>query len=90
MVHLEVEHKSKHYARLSLNIICLCSLLTQLNIYAKFTSQNNVERSNTFARAVCAGELYDIYYNGQATNFSYIIIAAAIAGPLSLVLINFS
>ncbi len=56
----------------------------QLNIYAKFTTQTSIERSNTFARAVCAGELYDIYYSGEDTGFNYIIAAAAIVGPLFL------
>ncbi len=58
--------------------------MTQLNIYAKFTSQNNVERSNTFARAVCAGELYEVYFSGQNTEINYIIAAAAILGPFLL------
>ena len=56
----------------------------QLNIYAKFTSQGSIERSNSFARAVCAGELYDIYYSGKNIGFNYIIGASAIAGPLLL------
>ena len=54
----------------------------QLNIYARFTNQANIERSNSFARAVCAGELYDIYYSGKNVEFKYIVVASAIAGPL--------
>ena len=60
----------------------------QLNIYAKFTNQANVERSNTFTRAVCAGELYDTYYSGKNSHINYIIAAATIVGPLPLLLLG--
>ena len=58
----------------------------QLNIYAKFTDQVNIERSNTFARAVCADELYNIYYSGKNIEFTYIIVASAIVGPVILLI----
>ena len=61
----------------------------QLNIYAKFTNQENIERSNSFARAICAGELYDEYYSGKNIEFTYIIAASAIAGPLLLAMLTF-
>ena len=61
----------------------------QLNIYAKFTNQENFERSNSFARTVCAGELYDIYYSGKKIEFNYIIGASAIVGPLLLAMLTF-
>ncbi len=58
----------------------------QLNIYAKFTEQGTIERSNTFAQAVRAGELYDLYYSGVNSEFTYIIAGVAIVGPLLLVI----
>lgn len=58
-----------------------------------------MERSNTFARAVCAAELYDLYYSGKKIDFnntdfrntdpniiSFIISAGAIVGPLLSIL----
>ena len=61
----------------------------QLNIYAKFTNQGNIERRNSFAQAVCAGELYDKYYSGKNIEFDYIIATSAIAGPLLLAMLTF-
>ena len=59
----------------------------QLDTYAKFTTQANVERSNTFARAICATKLYDIYYSGQSNDFTYMIAASTIVGPFPLVML---
>ena len=60
----------------------------QLDTYAKFTAQNNVERSNTFARAVCADELYDRYYGGSNHDINYIVSAATIIGPIPLAIVT--
>lgn len=51
-----------------------------------FTNQANVIRSNTFARAVCASELYDIYYSGN-DSFEYIIVSSSIIIPLIFIII---
>ena len=61
--------------------------ILQLNTYARFTAQDNVQRSNTFARAVCAGELYDKYYSGKDKDINYIIAAATIIGPILLFMV---
>ena len=60
----------------------------QLDTYAKFTAQNNVERSNTFARAVCADELYDRYYGGSNHDINFIVSAATIIGPIPLAIVT--
>ena len=54
----------------------------QLNIYAKYTDQGNIERENTYARAVCSDDLYDIYYSGNDGQFVYSIVASTILIPL--------
>ena len=59
----------------------------QLNIYAKFTNQMSVQRSNTFARAVCAGELYEVYYSGGSADIDYMFSGATIIGPLLLIIV---
>lgn len=52
-----------------------------------FTNQVNVIRSNTFARAVCASELYDIYYYSGNDSFEYIIVSSSIIIPLIFIII---
>lgn len=52
-----------------------------------FTNQANVIRSNTFARAVCASELYDIYYYSGNDSFEYIIVSSSIIIPLIFIII---
>lgn len=59
----------------------------QLNIYARFTVQSNVQRENTFARAVCSDDLYDIYYSGNDSAFVFSILSATIVLPLIAVII---
>ena len=54
----------------------------QVNIYARFTNQENIERQNTFARAVCSNNLYDIYYSGTDSAFVYSIVTSTIILPL--------
>ena len=54
----------------------------QLDIYAKYTNQDNIERENTYARAVCSDDLYDVYYSGNDGNFVYSIVASTILIPL--------
>lgn len=54
----------------------------QLDIYARFTSQDNVQRENTFARAVCSDDLYDIYYDGSDSDFVFSIVSSTIVLPI--------
>ena len=55
-------------------------LYLQLNIYAKFAVLDNVERVNTFARALCAEELYSTFFSGNH-KFNFIIICLTIVIP---------
>ena len=57
-----------------------------MNIYAKFTFQENIHRINSFSKAVCTDELYDIYYSGR-TDINYIIAAMTIVGPILLLIV---
>ena len=56
----------------------------QLNVYAKYTNQENVARENTYARAVCSDDLYEEYYSGHDSRFVYSIVASTILIPLIL------
>lgn len=58
----------------------------QLNVYAKFTVIENVERVNTFARAVCSEELNDIFYSVNH-KFNFIIVCLTIVIPFIFLII---
>ena len=58
----------------------------QVNVYAKFTTPGNIERVNTFARAVCAEELENIFYSGNE-KFDFIIVCLTILLPFIFLLI---
>ena len=55
----------------------------QINVYAKFTTQINIQRVHTFARAVCAEELQALFYSGNQ-KFDYIIACLTIVLPFVL------
>lgn len=54
----------------------------QLNVYAKYNDRGEIERQETFARAVCSEDLFDIYYSGSHGTFVWSIVAATIILPI--------
>ena len=59
----------------------------QLDTYAEFTAHENIQRRHTFARTLCADELYNLYYSGSRYDIDFVVSTATIVGPFSLVAI---
>ena len=59
----------------------------QLDTYAEFTAHENIQRRHTFARTLCADELYNVYYSGGRYDIDFVLSTATIVGPFPLVAI---
>lgn len=59
----------------------------QIQIYAKYTTPESVNRENTFARSICAEDLENVYYSNGDPALIFVILCATIIMPLIVLLL---